>query len=332
MAGTSSYTGININSDYRFNIVDLLTQIPDNASHLINAKDVRDSVWTLWNRIDDVQITASQSLSDDTSYLRSTPTISSIGGVSIGTTFSGTIQDALDIILYPYIAPTATLSASNNQRQFGSSTSVTLTWSVIKKKNNITSIIVDGSTIIPTGVNQNSTRLTTSTHSSNPISSNIVQSYTMSVGDGTSNTIVSTSITWLNRVYWGKVNLSSIGNPDLTTQSGSASSVGNHITDGIIKSLSGAGVSPGFLLTSTYGTSGRTYAGINGSGEYLVFAHPTIFGSVATFTVNGLSSNAFTKVRSDSTFSNEFGFTGLRYDVYVSNTAQNSPLDIIIKI
>ena len=42
----------------------------------------------------------------DTSYLRLNPTTVSVGGAPIGTTFSGTLQDALDKILYPYVSPT----------------------------------------------------------------------------------------------------------------------------------------------------------------------------------------------------------------------------------
>ena len=51
MAGTSSYVNPPISADYRFTVVDLLTVLPDNAANLIDAKDVRDSIWTLWNRI-----------------------------------------------------------------------------------------------------------------------------------------------------------------------------------------------------------------------------------------------------------------------------------------
>lgn len=41
-------------------------------------------------------------------YIRSIPTSISVGGVTIGTTFDGTVQDALDKILYPYGVPTFT--------------------------------------------------------------------------------------------------------------------------------------------------------------------------------------------------------------------------------
>ena len=180
MAGTASYVNPPISADYRFNVYDLLSVLPDNAANLIDAKDVRDSVWTLWNRLDDVQITASQSLSANTNYVRSTPMQISVGGASIGSTFSGSIQDALDKILYPYVAQSNSFSASGAARQFGSSTAVTLSWGVTKNSNSIVSITVDGTTVVPTGNSQTGTKNTTATHSSVPSGVSETQTYTLS--------------------------------------------------------------------------------------------------------------------------------------------------------
>jgi len=47
----------------------------------------------------------------DASYIRETPMTITVGGATIGTTFNGTIQDALDLILYPYAAPAFTAFA-----------------------------------------------------------------------------------------------------------------------------------------------------------------------------------------------------------------------------
>jgi hypothetical protein len=41
----------------------------------------------------------------DVNYIRITPIPTTVGGATAGTTFNGTVQDALDKILYPYIAP-----------------------------------------------------------------------------------------------------------------------------------------------------------------------------------------------------------------------------------
>ena len=42
-------------------IDELLIQLPDNTANAIDASDVRDSVYTLWERISYVEVIASQS-------------------------------------------------------------------------------------------------------------------------------------------------------------------------------------------------------------------------------------------------------------------------------
>lgn len=328
MPGTGSYSGLNVNADYIYNVSDALYELRDNTSQLIVPKDVRDSVWTLWNRIDDVQIMASQSLaSNNTIYTNSSPTTVTVGGVTAGTTFTGTysMQQVFDQIFYPYVAPVLSLSTNSPIKQFGSSLTTTLSWGVIKKKNPILSIVVNGSTITPvTGTDQSGTISASATHSllySSELQE--VQTFTMSVGDGTSPQYKTTTITWQHKIYWGAVDLSSISNPNLTTNSGSASLVNGLVTDSIVRGLTGAGISPGWALTNTYV---RSYNGISGGGKYLVFAHPTIFGTAPTFLVNGLPNSAFTKLRSSS-FVTDTGIS-VPYDVWISNTAQNSPINL----
>lgn len=330
MPGTGSYIGTNVNSNYIYQVSDALYELRDNASQLITPHDVRDSVWTLWNRIDDVQILASQSFvaSSGTTYTNSNPTSIAVGGIAIGSTFSGTysVQQMFDMLLYPYTAPTLNLSASNTPRQFGSSNAVTLTWSVVKTKETISSITVDGTSITPiNGGNQASTKATTGTHSlAGVISSS--NTYTMSVVDTSlTTTTKTTTITWQHKIYWGSIDLSSLGNPNLTTSPSAAGSVGLLTTDPIIRALTGAGVSPGNSLATSYS---KTYTNINGGGNYLIFAHPTIFGSTPAFVVNNNPNTAFTKVRSSS-FVNESGFS-ISYDVWVSNTAYNGAATITI--
>ena len=92
------YGNPNVVADYRF-ITDLLDNIPDNTSNLIDAQDVRDAIWTLWNKIDDVIVGLSSSgtFSADLSYNRTRlSSAAAVGGVPTGSTFSGTIQDVLD--------------------------------------------------------------------------------------------------------------------------------------------------------------------------------------------------------------------------------------------
>lgn len=331
MPGTGSYVGTNVNANYIYNVSDALYELKDNTSNLIVPQDIRDSIWTLWNRIDDAQIIASQSLSSSsgTTYTNSNPTTIAVGGIAVGATFSGTysVQQMFDMLLYPYTSPTLALSGNNTPRQFGSSTAVTLTWSVVKTKEVITAITVDGSSIVVNGGNQNSTKSTTATHSLVPTAVQEIQTYTMSVVDAALKTTTKTAtVTWQHKMYWGSIDLSSLGNPNLTTSPSSASSVGSYITPLMIRSLTGAGVSPGSVLATSYS---KTYTGINGAGKHLIFAHPAIFGSTPTFVVNGLANSAFTKVWSSYSFVNESGFSS-NYDVWVSNTAYNGAANIII--
>ena len=56
----------------------------------------------------------------------------------------------------------------------------------------------------------------------------------------------------------------------------------------------------------------------------MVFAWPTSFGTPA-FVVNGLPNTAFTLISSAFSFTNANGYVNT-YDVWISNTAQNSPI------
>ena len=331
MPGTGSYVGTNVNSDYIFDVGVALYNLRDNSSELIDPKDIRDSVWTLWNRLDDVQTSASQSIAANAFYTNPNPTTVTVGGISVGTTFVGTysMQQMFDLMLYPYQPPLLSLSVNNTPRQYGSGLSGTLTWAVTKKSNTITAINVNGTTIVPTGNTQNGTQAVTATHS---LSDNTTvtesQTFTMSVTDSSlASYNTTTSINWRHKIYWGRVNLSSVSNPNLTNYPGQASAVAGVCTDPIIRALSGASISPGYSLATSYV---RSYNGINGAGWYLVFAHPTSFYTAAgrdpIFKINGAPNSAFTKVRSNSPFVTDTGLT-INYDVWITNTAQNSSID-----
>jgi len=332
MPGTGSYISGSASADYFNTAAELLSQLPDNNANIIVAKDIRDSVWTLWNRIDDVQILASQSASASSYFMNANATPVTVGGIVAGSTFSTpkTMQEMFDLLLYPYIAPGASITGLSN-RQFGSSLGVTLNWTATKNSNSITSIIVNGNVQIPTGNTQLGSQAANGTHSLTPGLSQS-NSFNMSVGDGTTTTNTSTSLTWMNNRHWGYVDLSSLGNPDLTANPGSASIVGAYITDTIIKALTGANANAQLFGKELSTTKSKIYTGIDGAGKHLVFAWPSTVASpyTPTFTVNGLPNTAFTRVRTNSVFVNEVGFNGTNYEVWVSNTAQNSPLNIII--
>jgi len=358
-----AYGNQNVIADYRF-ITDLLDNIPDNTANLIDAKDVRDAIWTLWNKLDDVVVglsssgidiyaTASGTFSADTTYNRTrTSSAAVVGGVPTGSTFSGTIQDVLDRIFYPYVAPACALSGGDT-RQFGAGTSVTLNYTLIKNEKPINTasvqllnFITQLITPLPSVITQNNTTpasfgpstlsttpasiSTYATHSSSPSSTSVTNTYTLYVGDGTSTANASTSVVWMNRMYYGTINLSTLvsnANPDLnirpdgTNSSQVASSIvqiDSFITDSIIRAVSSSSIRP-IVNRPLTTTKSLTLTDFPAGGNYLFFAWPTIFGT-PIFKVNGLTNTSFTKVKSNFVFTNEVGFSGVNYDVWISNT------------
>jgi hypothetical protein len=344
--GSYSVTGQElITLSYAYSTVDeLLSQIPDNSTNLIQASDVRDSVYTLWNQIQNVSLIAASAASASAFFQNPDPTTISVGGIPAGSTFptQKTMQEMFDQLLYPYVAPLVTPS-SLGDRQFGQNPilPVNVTWSITKKKFNITSVsFSDGYVPVFTPGSQTQIHsFNTATYSQNPGISQ-TNTFSISVGDGQTVVTSNATLTWKNRIYWGKIDLTSLGNPNLTTaietgNLGIIASVGNFTTDTLIKNLSSSdgGGAGGYMYGSTLATSingpnGNGYDGIDGDGKYLIFAWPSNFPNATspTFTVMGLNVSSFTRVRNNSIFSNEYGFTGTRYDVWVSNTLQNSPI------
>jgi hypothetical protein len=312
---------------------ELLTQLPDNSGNLIVAKNIRDSVFTLWDRIDTVSIIAASAGSASAFFQNSDPTPVTVGGISAGSTFPTptTMQDMWNQLLYPYVGPGSGFSPSSSSREYGASLALNLNWSATRNSDPITTIIVDGVAQIPTGNSQAGIKAATGTHSVTPaVSQNNI--FTISVGDGTSTSNSNYTLSWMNRRYWGYINLSSIGNPNLTTNPGSASSVASICTDTVIKALTGANANAQLFGSELSTSKNKTYTGIDGAGNHLIFAWPSLVGGALTpsFTVNGLPNTAFTRVRTASAFVNQFNFSGTNYEVWVSNTLQNSPLNIII--
>lgn len=298
-----TYSGGSASANEYSTLPELLNQIPDNTGNLIDAVNIRNSVYTLWERISDVQTVASQSASASVLYSNTLPTPISIGGIPAGTTFSNkTMTEMWNALLYPYIAPSASLGGGDT-REFGSSNTVSLSWSAARGSELITTIIVDGTPIVVTGNNQSGTKSTTATQ-------NVNTSFTMTVSDipnGDSTVSSSTSVSWSSAIYWGRTTTFTL--PSMVI-SGSKPAWAD-----------GASVGSGKILS---GTKAGSYNGINGAGQYLVFAWPTAYGA-PTFTINGLPNTAFTKIGTAVSHTNMFSYT-INYDVWISNTAQNSPI------
>ena len=291
-------------------IQELLFQIPDNTANLIQAKNVRNSIYTLWERISDVQTTASQSASASSFYTNLSPSVASnLVGIPAGSTFSSaTMQEMWDKLLYPYVYPYASLSGGDT-REFGSSNVVNLSWTATKNTKTLTFITLkkNGGTpqnVVVTGNTQTGSLSTTAvTNTTTTFSIEVVDNNTP-----TPSTVYGyTYVYWSNAVYWGKTPTFAL--PSMTI-------VGTKPAW-----ADGAGISSGKSLS---GTRAGSYNSINGSGQYLVFAWPSSYGT-PTFTINGLPNTAWTKIGSSISFTNMNSYV-TTYDVWISNTAQNSPI------
>lgn len=323
--GSPTYSTTYINLD------EMINNFPNNLNNEIDARRLRDALLTLWDRINTVE----QNNTLDYYFNNSDPSVISVGGIPVGTTFSNfSLDQMFNAMFYPYQPPQSTfafdLSGTTSRIvEYGSSNNVSLYWSVIKKTNNISSISINSTNFLVSGNSQNGIYNTTSTQ-------NVNTSFTLTTididgglpgpSDGPTTITKVINVLWRNRRYWGTIDLSSLGNPDLNTSTTQLTNISNMIDSNLILSLNGAGVGTGNELSTNFN---KTYTNINGNGKHLIFAFPSSFGSDPNFTVNGLSNNAFTKVKNGYTFTNQFGYT-TNYDVWISNTLQNSPLNIII--
>jgi hypothetical protein len=95
--------------------------------------------------------------------------------------------------------------------------------------------------------------------------------------------------------------------------------IGSFITDSIIRTSTTTSIRP-IVNRPLTTTKALTLTDFPAAGNYLFFAWPTIFGT-PIFKVNGLTNTSFTKVKSNFVFTNEVGFSGVNYDVWVSNTS-----------
>jgi len=333
---TYSVSGSTVSLSQEFSTLDeVLLGLLDNNAGAIDAYNVRDVAYTLWQKIDAFSQSLAISATSAVAYNSLTPSYytSNVGGVSPGSTFSGTIQSLLDRIFYPYVQPTPQISPiGSGVLEFGDSTSISLNYSVTLGSDSLipASLIVDGTTVgFPpySGIHN-----TVGTHSVSPITASESNQFIISVSDGTNVVTGTQTLYWQNKIYWGRINFTSVGNPNLTLYPGSASAVAALCTDSTILALNGAGAN-GVLFGEEFSVvKEKYYSNIDGAGQYLIFAWPSTVpnSSSPTFTVNGIVNTAFTNVRTSSPLTNTHGWSGTDYEVWVSNTIYHSPVNIEI--
>lgn len=296
-----TYSGGSASAYEYSTLPELLNQLPDNNANQIDAINVRNSVYTLWERILDVQVVASQSASASSIYTNLNPTPYTVGGIPAGSTFSNqTMQQMFDALLYPYVAPSASLSGGFN-REYGDSNLLSLSWSVTKHSKSITTIVVNGTPVVATGNSQFGTQSATATQ-------NVNTTFSMTVSDipnGTSTITATTSSTWDNRRYWGTL---PVGHA-LTTVSGLPFSHSN--ISGLSNEL-GSGYTQTRNITTNY--------------DYVVFIFPHNSVDFSTnpphVSIGGFGNNNWIKTRNNVTFTNQFGYTGTKYDVWIFGNTQ----------
>lgn len=301
------------------NIGGMLTVLPDNTANQINAQNVRDVVSGLYDLIEGV----SQSVAGLTvSYTNANPSTLTVGGITQGTTFNAVpVQTVFTYLLYPYVAPTYSISANPNVIEFGNtSQTVTLSWSISAKKNNILSASIIRplqSTVIitpPTAFTS-----TANTVASCQVVANTTTTFTFSisdlnVGDGTGGATTSNaSVTWSLKRYWGAV---ASGHALATTSTAS-------VTYANISGLSSE-LNSSYVMTKT----------ITANNEYVVFVWPSSNGVDLTtlppnVSILGFGNNDWTRTRSGVTLTNQYGYTA-SYDVWRFNHLQSNTLQYVI--
>ena len=336
LIGTYSVSGSTVSISQEFSTVDeLLLGLLDNNSGAIDAFNVRDVTFTLWQKIDSFSASLAGSGSASVAYNSPTPSYypGNVGGIPQGSTFSGSIQQVLDQIFYPYVQPVPTISPiGSGILEFGSPLNVTLNYNVNLGSKSLIPGTLTVDSVVKTFPPYFGSHLTSATHSASPITASESDIFLISVSDGTNVVTGTQTLYWQNNIYWGKIDLTSIGNPNLTLYPGSASSVASLCTDSAILSLTGAGAN-GVLYGEEFSVSkSKTYKSINGTGQYLIFAWPSTVPQATSpiFKVNGVINTAFTRVRTSSPFVNSQGFSGTDYEVWVTNTAYHSPVDVEI--
>lgn len=311
-------TGSNYFSQYDSDIQALLSRIYDNNSNVILAKDVRDPIWTLWNRIQQI---GSQSLTQSSLYTLGTPSTISVGGIPEGSTFSNaTLNQLFDTLLLPYVSPVIDIfSSSVTEIQFGNPAPSTLSYSINVGSVPLQSVNFVGPWLpivsnAPTGLDPDTGTKAVNLTYSTAVAITQTNRFTMSVV--TTDLLSFTSsvdVTFKHKRYYGKLTI-----PGGFTASDPASvlSVASYLTDTRIKGLS----------FSELSTNVNFSQAVDFNNEYFIFAAPTIFGFnyPVGFYVDNIFTQDFTKIRSNSAFINEYSYSA-PYDVYISNNIFYEP-------
>jgi hypothetical protein len=246
-----------------------------------------------------LELIANSSTSGDVSYIRAESTPITVGGATAGTTFDGTLSDALDKILYPFQNPAFTAFSVNSAITFDlgqpfPAGDYIFTWSTSNSENiKENSITLNAETNLPNSGTRTQTLTETVYTTPSSLTFNISG---VNINDVTfSRTLF---INWRHRRYFGVSPLTSLEDTDIKLLS-------SEFATDRIKSI-------------TYDCTG---------GRYFYFAYPTSFGNSNNTKVNNLSWNDWVLVKRD--FVNDYGVS-IPFNIYRSfNLLNGSSIPVI---
>ncbi len=294
---------------------DIVRQSIDNHRRIVSRYDEIQSLYTIGSQL---YITGSlvpidlDTVVGTTIYSGASPTTMTVGGISSGTAITGlSLQDIIEDLLVPYIAPTfATFIIS------GQSTTIEVGDSISGSKN-FTWTFTNGANVTATTMDiaDLTTPATLYTNISNtpPQAHNFTPSIRKTTATShswrgsatnTQSTVFNSSsftVSWQHKRYWGWC-------PDSTPSDAEILSVSDELSTTRAKSA----------FTAT----------VSGSDRNIFYAYPASFGDLTSLTVGGFESlPAFTKTT--RSFVNDFGVT-ISYNIYVSNNTFSANITNIV--
>jgi hypothetical protein len=222
-------------------------------------------------------------------------------GIPVVNVGGNTVNEFLEGYFFPAV-PLSTNISGGGIRQFGNNAGFTLTWSVTRNTNPITSIVVDGVTIPVIDGNSQ-----TGTQAAVIATPNTNQTYTITAQDAggfTSN--ASTTVTFRNKRFF-------------FTDSDNLVGLSDSAISTAVKTFEGS--------SSEFATGrAKSTFTITPSGEFFYYVIPASFGT-PIFTINGLVNNDFTEVNFQ--FDNSDGFTS-SYNLYRTNNILTGTFQIAV--
>lgn len=213
-------------------------------------------------------------------YVNDRPLQIQVGAAGPGTTFNGSVAAALDKILNAVLPPGLSLSIDNPAREFGASTAATLAYTAYRSSDPLTSLVVNGTRITPTGQTQSGTLPVA-------LTPNVHNSFNAVVSAGSLGASAGCGVDFYNRYYMFASGTDLLG-ASAATISAACLAAGSQALDGGGRSRSYAATFAGqyayYAVKAAYGMPGVTADGLANNGFVSSsFALTNAFGYVETF-------------------------------------------------